>query len=181
MIQSWNRSGRTGQDRTKSSCGRTKPDFCRIFFDFFVGFFAGFLPDFCQCDVENEPDGFYRIFFDFFARFFVRFLPDFCQCDVKNEPDGIYRIFFDFFAGFFAGFFVGFLPDWRQKWSGRIFARLASKMIRPDFDRTGPDNFWSWPDRTGCKKSVRFQLWYDHICIYVKYTCQLTFAKQAIS
>jgi hypothetical protein len=36
--------------------------------------FAGFLPDFCQFDVKNEPDGFYRIFFDFFARLFVRFL-----------------------------------------------------------------------------------------------------------
>jgi hypothetical protein len=41
---------KTGQDRTKSSSGRTKPDF---------------LPDFCQFDVKNEPDGFYRIFFDF--------------------------------------------------------------------------------------------------------------------
>ncbi len=52
--QSWNRSGRTGQDRTKSSSGRTKPDFCRIFFDFF----AGFLPDFCRIDVKNDPAGF---------------------------------------------------------------------------------------------------------------------------
>jgi hypothetical protein len=59
------RSGRTGQDRTK-------PDFCRIFFDFFAGFFVRFLPDFCQFDVKNEPDGFYRTFFDFFAGF----LPD---------------------------------------------------------------------------------------------------------
>jgi hypothetical protein len=41
------RSGRTGQDRTK-------PDFCRIFFDFF----AGFLPDFCRIDVKNDPAGF---------------------------------------------------------------------------------------------------------------------------
>ncbi len=52
----------------------------RIFFDFF----AGFLPDFCQCDVKNEPDGIYRIFFDFFAGF----LPDFCRIDVKNDPAG---------------------------------------------------------------------------------------------
>ncbi len=107
MIQSWNRSGRTGQDRTKSSCGRTKPDFCRIFFDFFVGFFAGFLPDFCQCDVKNEPDGFYRIFFNFFARFFVRFLADFCQFDVKNEPN-----FFRFFCRIdVKNDPVGFRPD----------------------------------------------------------------------
>jgi hypothetical protein len=69
--------------------GRTRPDETR--------FFAGFLPDFCQCDVKNEPDGFYR----FFSIFSPDFLPDFC----------------------------------------RIFAGLTSKMIRPDFDRTGPDKF----------------------------------------
>jgi hypothetical protein len=43
-----------------------------------------FLPDFCQCDVENEPDGIYRIFFDFFAGF----LSDFCRIGVKNDPAG---------------------------------------------------------------------------------------------
>jgi hypothetical protein len=48
------------------------------------------------------------------------FLSDFCQFDVKNEPDGFYRIFSIFC---------------------RIFAGLTSKMIRPDFDRTGPDKF----------------------------------------
>jgi hypothetical protein len=101
---------KTGQDRTK-------PDFCRIFFDF--------LPDFCRIDVKNKPDGFYRIFFDFFARLFVRFLPDICQFGIKNEPDGFYRTFFSIF-----------LPD-----SCWIFAGLTSKMIRPDFDRTGPDKF----------------------------------------
>ncbi len=49
--QSWNRSGRTGQDRTKISSGRTKPDFCQIFL-------TDFLPDFCQFDVKNESTGF---------------------------------------------------------------------------------------------------------------------------
>jgi hypothetical protein len=34
---------------------------------------TGFLPDFCQFDVKNEP---------------ARFLPDFCQFDAKNEPAG---------------------------------------------------------------------------------------------
>jgi hypothetical protein len=28
------------------------------FFRFFAGFFAGFLPDFCQFDVKNDPAGF---------------------------------------------------------------------------------------------------------------------------
>ncbi len=65
---------------------RTRPDekFIRLnetgFLPVFCRIFAGFLPDFCQFDVKNEPDGFYRIFVDF--------LPDFCQFDVKNEPAG---------------------------------------------------------------------------------------------
>jgi hypothetical protein len=58
--QSWNRSGRTGQDRTKSSSSRTKPDFC-------------------QFDIKNEPDGFYRIF----SIFLPDFLPDFCRIFVS--------------------------------------------------------------------------------------------------
>jgi hypothetical protein len=45
---------KTGQDRTKSSSGRTKPDFCQ----FIRLNETGFLPDFCQFDVKNEPDGF---------------------------------------------------------------------------------------------------------------------------
>jgi hypothetical protein len=77
VSQSWNRSGRTGQDRTKSSSGRTKPDFCQ----FIRLNETGFLPDFCQFDVKNEPDGFYRIF-----------LPDFCRIFASltskmNRPD----------------------------------------------------------------------------------------------
>jgi hypothetical protein len=32
---------------------------------FFSIFLPDFLPNFCQCDVKNEPDGFHRIFFDF--------------------------------------------------------------------------------------------------------------------
>ena len=47
------------------------PHFCQIF----GGFFAGFLPDFCQFDVKKEPAG---------------FLPDFCQFEVKNEPAGFW-------------------------------------------------------------------------------------------
>jgi hypothetical protein len=54
----------------------------------FARFFVRFLPDFCQCDVKNEPDGIYRIF--------SIFLPDFCRINLKNDP-------------------AGFLPDWRQK------------------------------------------------------------------
>ncbi len=57
------RSGRTGQDRTKSSSGWTKPDFCR----FFGGFLSVWrpkwtgriLPDFCRF--------FWRIFWRIFA------------------------------------------------------------------------------------------------------------------
>jgi hypothetical protein len=60
-------------------------------------------------------------------RIFAGFLPDICQCHVKNEPDGFYRTFFDFFVGFFAG--------------------LTSKMIRPDFDRTGQILKLAGPDR----------------------------------
>ncbi len=63
---------RSGQDRTKSSSGRTKPDFFRFF----------------------------------------------CRIDLKNDP-------------------AGFLPDWRQKWSGRI----STGPDRTNFEagRTGPD------------------------------------------
>jgi hypothetical protein len=51
------RSGRTGQDRTRPDEKFIRPDE--------TGFLPDFLPDFCQFDVKNEPDGFYRIFFDF--------------------------------------------------------------------------------------------------------------------
>jgi hypothetical protein len=54
---------KTGQDRTKSSSGRTKPDFCQFIRLDEIGFlpvfprslpvFAEFLPDFCQFDVKN--------------------------------------------------------------------------------------------------------------------------------
>jgi hypothetical protein len=87
LIQSWNRSGSPAPVRPD----RTRPDEKFIRPDE-----TGFLPDFCQCDVKNEPDGIYRIFFDFFAGFFAEFLPDFCRIDLKNDP-------------------AGFLPDWRQK------------------------------------------------------------------
>jgi hypothetical protein len=40
--------------RTKSSSGRTKPDFCQ----FIRLNETGFLPDFCQFDAKNEPAGF---------------------------------------------------------------------------------------------------------------------------
>ncbi len=43
----------------QSGSGPAEPDgFYRIFFDFFARFFVRFLPDFCQFDVKNEPDGF---------------------------------------------------------------------------------------------------------------------------
>ncbi len=50
MSQSWNRSGSQAPVRPD----RTRPDET----GFLPDFFAGFLPDFCQCDVKNEPDGF---------------------------------------------------------------------------------------------------------------------------
>ncbi len=67
----------------------------------------------------------------------------------KVHPAGRNRIFAGFFS-IFCRISAGFLSVWRQKWTGRILpdffrffcrisAGLTSKMIRPDFDRTGPD------------------------------------------
>jgi hypothetical protein len=62
----------------------------------------------------------------------------------KVHPAGRNRIF--------AGFFAGFLPD-----SCRIDVKNDPAEFRPD--RTGQILKLAGPDRTGCKKSVRFQLW----------------------
>jgi hypothetical protein len=61
----------------------------------------------------------------------------------KVHPAGRNRIF--------AGFFAGFLPDFC--W---IDVKNDPAGFRPD--RTGQILKLAGPDRTGCKKSVRFQL-----------------------
>jgi hypothetical protein len=61
---------KTGRKVHPAERNRIFAGFCSIFF---ARFFVRFLPDFCQCDVKNEPHGIYQIFF---AGFFAGFLPD---------------------------------------------------------------------------------------------------------